>query len=749
MVTVDNTLELEAPENGTAPKSRIKDASCAAKLVAKLIDANRLRAASETKVKGTLDGNPPLNSEALKASGQSNRCNVNFREAEGLHDAAVTPYYDLFAESPYFCEIRIDDPMQYRRVEKSRVATTEFNELLKQFDQWDFTVQMACCNLVDYGKGFVMWDDADNWQCRWVKQSRVLVPDKAPANLDELEVLVIRESFLLGKLWGKIEDRKTASGAGWKPEAVTRAMTRSVPDTTRTTQAGDDYEYWQSRMRNNDLYESYSSNVVRAAHVLTKEFEGRISHYIVEEIGGGDQKKDDKQEFLYKKIGRFKSFRQVMGALFYDLGDGEWHSVKGLLVKMHPFIEIKNRANCAIVDNMFLNLSVLVKHNNPKDLQGLSMLQIGPLSVLPPGTEPVQWGLAGRMEEGLAVDRHLDNKLQSNIGTYRQTVRREDGNPETATKVMADQSKEAMLSKGAVNRFYAQMDFIYEEMFRRASNPKLRDDKGGPNSMALEFQKRCKERGVTADDLKSVRSVRAYRNIGNGSIFMRQQAITNTGSIVPMLNEQGRQNWLDDAIATFTNHDMVERYNPKDESDPTLNNDRVIAELQIAAAKTGVPPVITPYQNHVVFADKFLAAASQSIQAATQGQAEPAQVVAFVDTIAPATMQHIESIKGDETRKEAYEPLIQTWKKLASATDQLRRQVEQQNAQSEQAMQQQQAMMNDEQMKWRKTESDIERKDRKASVDMELKRRKTEQSLAINDVKTAQTLLQNNLTNDQ
>lgn len=739
MAEVGNALDLKQPENGKAPDMRIDSADKAAQIVALLVDANQSRAAAEATTKATLDGHPPFDQNKLRAANQGNRTNVNFREAEGIHDAALTPYYDLFAEAPCYCEVTLDVKESDRAL-KSRIVTEEFDYLLRSWDGFDHAMQMTCSNMVDYGKGFVMWPDDENWQPEWIKQSKILVPDQSPASLDQLELMVIRESWPLTKLWKKVKDKDTATRVGWNAGAVAGAMSAAVPDDQMTGGQTDHYEYWLNRMRNNDLYESISNKSVKAAHVLVKEFNGKVSHLIVEETGLADKSVAPStvpvKKFLYKKKGRFDSFRQVVGALFYDLGDGTWHSIKGLLIKMHAIIEIKTRANCVLVDNMFMNMSCMVTTQNTKDIESLALLEIGPLRVLPPGTTPVQWQLSGAMQDGLAVDNHLNNKLQANLGTYRQVQRREQGNPDTATKVQFDAAKEAMLSKGAVNRWYSQMDFIGEEMYRRASNPKLPDDTE-TNKMARKFQKRCKDRGVSVEDLKKIRQVRWYRNIGNGSIFARKQAIMDSMFIVPMLNESGRENWKDDAIAAIGSYELANRWNPKGDFDPKIQADERMAALQISAAKTGVAPVMTDVDNHVVYADKYLKAAADSFTALEQG-GDPMQTLAFLDIIMPATAERLNAIRSDSTRKPAYDALMQRWKQLAQMTDQLRGQVKQMQQQQAAQAQKEQQVMTDEQLKEAESQSAIRRKDTTAANNMRLKNQASQQKLAIADTKTAQ-----------
>lgn len=739
--TALNSLDLAMPEDGKAPEMRLKDAGQAVEIVKLLVDANRTRAAVDARVKGSLDGVPPFNQAKLRAEAQAHRCNVNFREAEGLHTSAVTPYYDLFAEAACYCEIKTDHGKNvFDRNRWSKILTTEHDRMLKEWDGFDYNIQLIISEMVDFGIGLAMWPDDKNWQFRAIKKSKVYVADGSPANIDDQEIIVVREECAVHDLWKYIRKDTAANSVGWTRSAVLREIKNATPPTQGGTTTTDDIEATQQRIRNNDLYESMKCSKVKLAHLFVKEFDGKISHLIVaEQAPKADAKKDaPKTEFLFKKKGRYESFRQAVAAIFYDIGDGTWHSVKGLLVKVYPFIELKNRGSCAVWDSMFLNMGVLCKTSGADGGQKMGMVQLGPLSILPPHLEVQQWGLVGKMEEALVVDRHFEQKLASNIGTYRTTVRKESGNPETATKVMADQGKEAMLNKGSVNRFYSQLDCIFEELYRRASKAGLNADDGGPNDAALEFQKRCMDQGVPREAFKKVR-VRAYRNIGNGSIFMRQQSFRDSSILVPMMNEEGRSNWLDDAIAVTTNYDMVERYNPKDAVGPTVAEQQNHAALENAAMKVGVRVAIVPTDNHVIHADSHIAACSQALASVQQG-GNPADVLAFADIAAPHAMQHIQKLENDPSRKREVQTLTDAWKKMAALTQQLEAMVKQSQQQQQQQVQRQRQVMNDQQLKAATAQSDMARKDRKAQVDMALKGRKAQQALAIKDATAAQTI---------
>lgn len=765
--TLLSNIGLEKPVNGNSKKPRLDDAARAQGIARLLIEADKERAITLATVKGMLDGNAPFNSAALIANGQANRTNVNFREGEAMLSSAETPYYDLFAESPTYCQIEVNERDSPKRASYSRSVTNHFDSMLKDWAGFDYNMQRIIHEMVGFGRGFCIWPDPVTWRFDAVQQSRVLVPDGTLADPDAFEIVVVRQSMTVSKMWEKIRDAEIARKVGWNPRAVTAAIGGAMPETEHDSTTYD-YEKVQERIRNHDLYESIRSDKVLIANIFVREFSGKVSHLIVEErnavesrvAGAPLSESQGKVEFLYKNIGRYNCFREAIGTFFFDIGDGTWHSVKGLGIKLYPFVEIKNRLNCSIVDNAFLNLSVLLQPTTGRSEQDTALMHLGPLTILPANFEVRQWGIAGRMEEGLYVERALSSKLEGNTGQYRKPLTRDQGNPATATQVNYDAIKEASLNKGAVNRFYAQLDCLFEEIYKRATNFNLVAEANGvgPNSAAIKFQQACMDDGVPKACLKKIRYVRASRNSGNGSVFLRQQVIDQTMSLVPMMNEEGRQNWLDNAIAVKAGSENVQMWNPKQQLNQSLQNDQAFAMLENDALKNGSPVMVTSTQNALIHSTTHLQAASEAINSIQQG-GDPMHVLAFLEGVGPHVAIHLQSMQGDVSRGKEFKAISMQLKQLGSIADKLRAQIEAQQQQQQAAMEKQQKLMaqqqqrtqqvmTDEQLKSAETQSKINLSRAKASSsmelrkerhdqDMELKRQKAEMDMALTDASTA------------
>lgn len=740
-----DALNLKKPDSDGVPKQRLSDPSKASAMVMNLIQANSERSQIDSHVKGMLDGNAPFSHCDLKAKGQGQRTNVNFREGEAMLGDAMTPFYDLFAESDTYCKIEVDEENSQKRAEWSRKVTAEFDALVKEWAGFDWNMQSILHDMVAYGKGFAMWPDKTSWQFKSVRQSRVLVPDQTPSDPDQLELLVVRQACTVSELYKPIRDKDRAKSIGWNVSAVMDACRRSMPESTSATPL--DWEQVQQELRNHDLYHGTKSDVINIAHIFVKEFNNKVSHLIIEEVNGRTESGigEDKEggRFLYKKIGRFESFRQVVSPLFYDIGDGTWHSIKGLAIKLYPFIEIKNRLNCSVVDNAFINMSVLVRPTTAQAMQNAAIMHLGPLSILPPNVEIQQWGLTGRMEEGLAVENALTRKLESNLGQYRKAPEQKHGNPDTATKVTYDAAKEASLGKGAVNRFYVQLDMLFEQIFKRACNPNLVSDNKGQNDLATDFQKRCIDAGVPKVKLLKPRFIRATRNIGNGSIFLRQQTVLQTAQFVPMLNEAGRQAWLDDAIAVMAGTESVARWNPKMTASPEIQNQAAEAQQGIALMKVGIEPMATPTQNAVVVATVYLGAAAQALQSITQG-GNPMEVYGFLQIALSAIGKQLQRVSQDPTRQQAFKALEEQFMELGKQMVQLQQfiQKQQQQAQRQQMQmkQRQQEVMTNGRLDQFELDNKLRMQQEKTDAMIRLKEEKQRQSLQLSDASTASNI---------
>ncbi len=733
-MTNSNSLPLENIDDaGTPPEARLSSPEAVVDLVKMLVRADEERSRVRAKVKGIVDGNPPYSSAQLRKTGQSYRTNVNFREAEAFFSIALTAFYDIFSETPTYATVKTNTGNESERVSYSRIITEEFDRLQKKDREFDYTMQLSQHEMVLFGIGPLTFESPTSWRARAIKAGDLLIPENTRSNPSDWEVAVVRRRYQAHELYGYIRDAKSATKVGWDVEATRNSIINSGPE---EYQRHNNWEWHQQRIRNNDLHYSAQCSLIDCAHVYVREYPkgdeqlGRISCYIVVE--------NDGQNFLYKYVGKYSNWEEVLHPMYYDKGDGQHHSVKGLGVKMYPVIELKNRQKCHMVDVASTASSMQLQAETPEATQKVSVVQMGPYSILPSGYKVVQRQFSGIADAPMAMDRELENVMHSNLSQYRQRLDKPQGNPKTATEVQAIVQQASVLGKTQIARYYQQLDRFFEERYRRASSKSVTDID------AIEFQKRVLDRGVPAEALTNVDYVQASRNYGQGSAFLRLQTITGLMQISGQLPESGRDALIRDYIAALAGQQQVGRYMVQPEQDVYAKDQIAEANIENAVMQTGNPVIITDSQNHVIHSQTHLSKGSEVAQAIQQG-GNAAAAVDYFRILLPHIEEHIGQLAADEGRKSEVKMLSDQLKELSGFANEVANQVAQQmQQQQEEAMAaEQQAAAgpsSDEQIKLAAMEREEARKDAALQAEIERNNVKAQQEMALADAKAAASL---------
>jgi hypothetical protein len=748
---VDKLLQLETlSDSGKPPKSRIANASDASQIGDSLIFAGQERSRWNARLKGMFDGNPPFSPAKLRAEAQAWRANVNFLEAKAASSAALVPYYDLFSGAKYYSRVQCEYYESPEQTEYcSNVITEEFDYLLKEYDGFDFNMQWMLGDFMRFGRGYLMWPDESDWRFHCTPQHKVFVSDGSDATPENLELLMVRQSYRVHELYKYIEDRETARTMGWDIDGVVASIVNAMPESYTEPSANYTYEWVQQRIKDRDLLEGVRCSTVGARHLLVKEFDGKVSHFIVDEPRGPQKANRDAarspvpQNFLYKNIGRFDDFRQIISTFFLETPDGSWNGAQGLGHDLYSMMALKDRLKCATIDLSFMRTGVTLQAKTAAAMQKASLTRFGPVNIIPPDFEVQQAGILGDIQAPLSADRMLDEVIMNNTGVYRQRQEKPQGNPRTAREVELQYQTQAVLSNSGVNRFYLQLDKCFAETYRRVVLPRNNTDEDFASRKAREFIKRCTNRGVPDQAIRNVRCVLAYRNAGNGSIVMRQQNIQSTLPLFGLLPENGKQNFLDYALSSIHGQSMADLFNPKTKESKLPTEDASWAMLENSAIKTGAPVQWNPHQNDVIHAQIHLQAGAQAGASLEQG-ANPAEVAAFIDGIGQHTSIHLQHLQQSPMRKQEFQTLSAQWKALANVSDQLKKHLSNMAQQDAQQQQKTRQAMTDEQLATMQAQGEERRANAKTAQQLRTGAAKTKQKLALADAQTASDINRKN-----
>jgi len=668
-------------EDGKAPETRLADAASAREIFQKLIMADQLRNATRSKLRGLVDGNPPYNPSELRRNNQAFRTNVNFRESEAFLSLAMAAFYDVFAEVPTYANIRTGygNDMD-KREDWSKIITEEFDRLQKLDKDFDYIMQLSQREMVLVGDGPLIFEDSTDWRCKAIMANDLLVPDGTKSNVSDWKVALVRTRMGVDDLFEKIQDEEAAKATGWNVDYVRQRIRAAMPEPYRSG-VQYDWEFFQRQLRSNDITFSARSEVVLMCHVFYKEFDGKISHAIIDER--------DSQGFMYRKLRRFSQWEQVIHPMYYDRGDGEHHGVKGLGIKMLQAMELKNRLRCSMVDAAFARTQILFRPLNANALSKTSVVQQGPYAILPPDYEVIQQNIAGVLDAPMAVNADLENVLQGNLSQYRQSLSKPQGNPKTAFEVNVMVSQQSAIGKTQLSRYYNQLDSFFEERYKRASNPNLnpitKSDKD-----AIEFQRRCKERGVPVQAMMEIDFVEATRTVGQGSQFAKQQLLGSLLSLSGALPEGGKINLLKDYIAAQVGQQMVDRYLPTQIQSSRIQDQAALAVLEHASIHQSNMPIVTDTQDHVIHIETHMAAANQAASSLQSG-GNPEEIMLFMQGIGQHVQDHLQRLSTDPARRQQVDGYAQHLQELGKTIEQLGQMIQQQQ-QGQAQMQQAQAI---------------------------------------------------------
>ena len=734
---VDGLLTLD--KSGKAPKTRITNHAGLYGLYKNLYLADEQSAKDRTRIMDMFDGAAPYDPVVLRRMGQAYRANLNFGEAAADLEKSLSAYNDLVTSVDRLVNVQTKFGDESQREEYGAIISEEFHRILtKDWPSFYFRQQLLSYYFIAQGLAVAFFEDERNWQWNVCPIGDFLIPRGTPATEDKVEIACVRRIYLTHELYKYIENEKAAKDAGWNVDAVKQA----IRDAT-TTLPVDSYnwEEIQRELKNNDLYFAHvRSREVHVVHYYVREFDGSYSHAIGRRDGVGD--------FLFKKISRFKTASEAFNIFTYGVGNGQYHSIRGLGYKIFPHIQMTNRLRCAMADGAMMQTSVLLQPNSAEDISRMTMAYSGPLSFLPPGLNVVKTDFNNLAANVQPIVNEMAMVRQSNTGSYRtQMSVGGSGNPRTATEVEAQVANEGVLSANSLNLFYVPWGRLLREQFRRLQRDTWIAGETGSEE-AKKFRKRLEERGVPWQAVKEVYNVDPVRAIGLGSPAARLTAFNEFMQLLPRFDELGQVNAVRDRIAARVGYDQVDRYLPN----PTVKNrtpiDAKIAELENGSMQAGKMVSVMPSENHAIHLAVHLRETQPIVQAVQTNQVQDKQnTMMFLSMIYEHCNEHLVRIANDKTKQGEIGQAKLAMNLLREAVVNLQRDVEEDIRQASEAQQQAaleqgavQPISPQMQMKMQEHQLDMQLKQERAAMEARFKEMELKQKLALQDAQAAANL---------
>lgn len=700
----DQTQLNDLTPTGQPVAKRIGSAAQAQEICNRLIRDDVIRASRRLQVQGQYNGNAPKSKGEMQRAKRGNDSNLNWKENKGQITNAWTPFFDVVCEVPVCIDgdLEIGDPAT--DADLMRGIAEYFHDMVFGWSGFDNMNQLCDLQMLLHGNGTLVWEDEFTWFPRPVLASNFYVPDETNASFDNGEEIMVTRNYTAGELYRYIEDEAKAVAMGWNPDAV-KASIMNAASAAAMQAYGKIWDRWEQAFKNGDLYMSQTqTKQIPLATIFVQEMDGSISQMIVEQSpGGGTQ---TKAEFLYYKQSKYEGWEQAACNFPYDIGaDGTFHSIKGLGTEIFPYCELLNKIKNTLADLVVTGIKPMWQPQTGGDIEKFQMTRFGGGNLVPQGFAPIDMKIGANLQPALEISREFTSTLAQNTGTYTQNDVAAPTVDETAKAATIRAAERAKLTKGAYNRYMRGKDRQYAEMFRRASNPKLKDHH--PNSRdALKFQAKCKrlcakmqvQWEVTVGDdmadlsptgkagtftvLEMVQNVRATRALGLGSPAMRMEIASQLMQNIDRYDEIGQNEIKRFFVAALTGYHTVDAIAPSlVNSRDRVNDESVAANEDNGFAILGpdAEAFVIPGQNHVVHLSVHIPSMQKDMQMCQQGQQDPRDCAKRLEGKGPHAQQHLAALKSNPTKQNEFKQFQAQFAEVAAFQDHLEQMINEQN----------------------------------------------------------------------
>lgn len=654
---------------------RIRDAATARSLFLKLRTASLVRREKWMQVQNQLDGAPPFSAKQLMELGQNWRCNVNFRDAASTLEQVLISYWRLLHDTTNLAAVQYLTPDDPNAEKWEQIFQQAFNRFV---DDWgpDYVRNylLFSQNHVAFGVGVAFWND--KFTARWeaVRVGDVEVPTRSKASVEKLSLIAVRQEMEIDYLWELVRteaNKATARKRGWNPDAIEALLVREFvkqEGNVSTPITGHDVLELQRLMRDNALGVTTGHDPVKLVHLFVKDYDGKISRMIFAEM------QEHQNDFLFDDTGsesRPGSMNEVLAAVFFDAGNGDWWGTKGFGVKNFQMATVQNRLKSRAVDRTLLD-GLNFRDMSEGGRETVPVTTIGPFNFLPKDVEQLPSYPTGRSI--IETIEMLDSQATYTNARYRdqsQSIQRTD----TATQANILANIQSQVDVANATLYLRQIARnLFAEQFRRLRM------RGNPDIDAKTFKRRCVEEMGMPEKVfhEGEISLRTGADPGAANLAVQGQR-----ALEAMALPEANKRWCQEKYiaATFGAQAVAKALNPVDATSD-IKSAR-LALMENSDMGEGNPLPVDPQDNHAAHAPQHLMPIEVIVDGFSQtGRVDPNGLIALQNAI-PHLEQHFEFLKADKMQEQLFNELWPRFTAAKSGAEGIFRMVErmQQNVQ--------------------------------------------------------------------
>ncbi len=648
---------------GVAPRERLTSPQKLRDIHVRFRDDDRVNAYNRARAQALLDGEPPYDEADLEDA--PDMTNLNFQGAEEQLERAKSPYSRLLSSGENLVHVRTLFGPEDERTNWEAIMDEEISEAIRGSEEFPCEADQLVHKHVWEALGIGHWADDTDWRFRASGQGKFYFPRGAAIIESRQDIVTCVGEMTITELFGKAVKLGVAQPAEVEVDIAVgeeatvakvevdtkwnRAVAiEAIRQATSTEPGYDDWERLTQEIKNNDLFVGTKLPVIRVIHGFVKEFDGKVSHYIVPEEKCDKYGDTGKDKFLYCSRSVYASMSEAFVLFPYGKGtNGTIHGLRGLGYKIYPHEQQLNRSYGRLIDKGMQASALMVQAADETDMASLGLTYFGDMAVLPPGVSFPNIAMPDLQRSVMpAID--LMQSLRNNRTAGYSSENVFDGDQrKTKAEINAHLEQSASLSDSAINFFYNPLDRLLQQMIRRMTARGYHASLPGGAEVA-DLLRRLVKRGVPPEAFYRIdwKRVRAVRVIGAGSPAAKTLGLQRMQELRPRMDDVG-QKTLDRQLAIdAVGVSGADMFFPRDMQFRTTA-ETSIAILQNAQLITGIEIPVLPSDGHMAHAREHIKPMVEDYELVAQGQMPEAEFAQKFILLYPHTVEHIQLIEGD------------------------------------------------------------------------------------------------------
>ena len=587
--------------------TRVKRAADVVSQFQTLFNEDYIASRDRAVVQSMADRQPPYSDDVLRKLGIAGITNVNWGDLGIAQQEAEKPFNSVLMSMSHFGIV----PFKRRAINDGivpesdaegmqMVVAEELHRMITEWRDFRFRWKMLAHYFTMWGVGFTYRDDNLDWRWKVSSLQEVKIPRGTQASVNEVDRIFMKVDMTPSDLYAKIRDPEAGRLAGWNEAAIRRSVINAQPKPLETQSP----EAMEAMWKDNAVFSGNTNIVIQAVHGFVKEVDGTVSHYIADYLLNADD-----AEFLYEKKGEFADMSEFINAYLFGVGtNGDFHSIRGNAYNLFPAASALNKLRCKLMDKANDEANTFLSTDNEDATIDNMIVPRGPYYQLSTGvnfversTPPVAQNLVPAISAANEVFRQ-----QSSGMAPRATSQGEQGQ-KTKYELQRRDEIDSSLTSDSMDMFLDAWKWDYRETVKRVINPELDESHPG-GAQAIEFRRRCEERGVPQEALFLLDYDRITLNsgIGRGSSAERRSVLSNLNeTIYGRLDPEGQQILTRDTIASQTDYRYALALVPRMAGQrPPV--DKQIANNENQLLQVGGNAILVPNQNHEVHVSTHL-----------------------------------------------------------------------------------------------------------------------------------------------